>query len=189
MPKPNVIPEPDWRAIFAAANTYDQWRARGEYPKNLEAMETIRKDQVLGPDACGFLARLDRTVNVLVMAEDWCPDVVRHVPVLQKMTEYSGKLVVRYITRADNLDVLVRFHTNGTESVPKMGFFNDAFALCCLWGPMPRDCRELIQRGRACNDLKRAREKVFALYIEDAQRAEVVRELIACIDIASAKSP
>ena len=189
MPMPNKIPPPDWPAVFSASRDYANWRSIGTNETNQEAMDQMYDDTQVDPAVAARLKDLGRKVNVLALAEDWCPDVVRHVPVLEKMADLAPNLEVKYTTRDDNHDVLVRFLTNGTESVPKFVFFNEDFAQCAMWGPMPHDCRELIQRGRACNDLKAARVKVFHLYQADTTREIVVNELMHCIDIASAIEP
>lgn len=186
MPRPNVLPDIDWRAVFASGQTYEDWRTGGEVPRHQERMEEFREAQRVAPHTEAWLKALPRPVHVIVMAEDWCPDVVRHVPVLQRLAEASGNLKTAYLRRDTNPEVTARFHTNGTESVPKFGFFNDEFVWCGMWGPLPEACNELIRRGRACGDLKGARLRVFKRYEADPEREEVVRELLACIEAAAA---
>ncbi len=54
---------------------------------------------------------------------------------------------------------------------------------------MPSACREMVARGRACGDIKTARESVSALYNSDPDRRIVVDELLHEIDIASCATP
>ncbi len=135
------------------------------------------------------LAALPRSVHVVAIAEDWCGDVVRHVPVLQRMAEAATRLKVRYISREQHPEVFVRFLTNGGEAIPKFIFLSDAFVECGSWGPMPDACRELIARGKACGDVAAARRKVAAHYEQDSTRREVVEELVRLVDTASCSIP
>ena len=187
MPLPNILPPIDWPAIFASGEDYETWRIGGEYPQNQEKMEEFRLRQGFDDEAQAFLESLSRPVHVIVLAEDWCPDVVRHVPILQRMTEVTDKLKLSFIHRDTDLEVLVRFHTNGTESVPKFGFFNKDFVWCGVWGPLPQACNDLIRRGRAAGDPQGARRRTGALYKADYDRKVVIEELIACIDIAASE--
>ena len=150
MPKPDLLPPVDWRGIFDAAGEFDAWLGLGENAKHQEQMRGLRGETALGEAAEEALKSLEQPVHVLALAEDWCPDVVRHVPVLQRMADASPLIRVRYVLRKTSTDLLVRFLTNGTESVPKFGFFNNDFALCCMWGPMLATTRsELAARARS----------------------------------------
>ena len=189
MPRPPVLAAIDWAGLYASATEYDAWLDEGEKPENSERMEADRKAFALSPQVEAFLAALPRPVHVIAIAENWCGDVVRHVPVLQKMADASPNLKVRYIAREDRPDVFARFLTNGGEAIPKFIFLSDQFVECGNWGPMPEACRELIARGKACGDVGAARKKVSALYEADGERNVVVGELLHLVDIASAAAP
>jgi hypothetical protein len=137
----------------------------------------------------GYLAALPRLVHVVAIAEDWCGDVVRHVPVLQRLAEAGPLLKVRYISREQHPEVFLRFLTNGGEAIPKFIFLSDRFVECGSWGPMPDACRELIARGKACGDVATARKKISARYELDANRREVVTELLHLVDVAVSREP
>jgi thiol-disulfide isomerase/thioredoxin len=185
MPRPPILPLIDWPAIFATARTFEQWLANAESLAQREKIQTERQNLALGPPLASYLAALPRPVHVLAIAEDWCGDVVRHVPVLQLLAEAAPNLVVRYIGREQYPDLFARYLTNGGESIPVFVFLNADFVECGRWGPLPENCRELLARGKACGDLKTARERISALYDADPRRREVIRELVRLIDIAS----
>jgi len=189
MPRPPTIPLIDWKAVFASGQDYAAWIGTGESPDNRAKMEALRQAQEVEPQAAGFLAALPRPVHVIAIAEDWCGDVVRHVPVLQRLAEAAPNLRVRYISRQQWPDVFARFLTNGGEAIPKFIFLSDAFVECGSWGPMPAPLRDLIARGKACGNLAAARKKVAALYEADGNRRMVVSELLELIDIAVTQEP
>jgi hypothetical protein len=152
-------------------------------------MEQSRQELTLQPDVAEFLRALERPVYVVAIAEDWCGDVVRHVPVLQRLADAAPRLKVRFISREQHREVFVRFLTNGGEALPKFIFLNDRFVECGNWGPMPEKCRDLIARGKACGDMAAARMKVSALYAADSEFRVVVSELVRLIDVASCTEP
>jgi thiol-disulfide isomerase/thioredoxin len=189
MPRPATLPTIDWKAVFASGQAYSAWISTGESPENRDKMETLRQAQGLEPQAAAFLAALPRPVHVIAVAEDWCGDVVRHVPVLQRLAEAAPNLKVRFISRLQWPDVFARFLTNGGEAIPKFIFLSDAFVECGNWGPMPGPCRELISRGKACGNVAAARKKVSGFYEADGNRRMVVSELLELIDIAVTQEP
>ena len=211
MPMPPLLPEIEWQNVFENAWDYATWRAEGMAQVDSELVTTYPEEQ--HDKVMAFLAKnradmdeadatfaldertkarlngVSRRVHVVCIAEDWCPDVVRHVPVLQKMAEASDQIEVRHLMRRDHLNVLARYLTAGGEAVPKCIFLNDAFVECGSWGPMPSACREMIARGRACGDLKAARERVSEMYKSDPNLQIVIEELLHEIEIASCVAP
>lgn len=188
MPKPIELPVIEWKAAFESGKSFEEWMQEGDAPTNREAIRRIYAEQTYEPDVIDRLKALTKRVHVLAIAEDWCPDVVRHVPVLQKMTEYTPHIELRFISRAERLDIFLRFLTVSGEAIPKFIFLSEDYVECGFWGPMPKDCRDAIARGKACGEMGKAREIVFALYFEDNTRAVAAKELLEHVEIAATAS-
>ena len=189
MPRPPILDPIDFRAVFDGAKDYRQWLAIAESTENVAKMEARRQSLVLDAPTRAFLGAMARTVHVIAIAEDWCGDVHRHAPVLERLAENAPNLKVRYIARADHPEVFKRFLTNGGEAIPKFVFFNHKFVEVGNWGPMPGECRRLIARGKAAGDVGAARKRVSALYDSDPQCEIVVRELVSLIHTALCEQP
>lgn len=188
MPRPPILPSLDWAAIFASGRAFADWLAAAEDPAQAARMRENLAAPALAPDEAAMLAALGRTVHVVAIAEDWCGDVVRHVPVLEALVRAGRNLHVRYVARAQHPDVFARFLTNGGEAIPKFVFLNDRFVECGNWGPMPDTCRRLIAQGKACGDVAAARKLVSARYAADPRCRDVVRELLDLVQLASTAS-
>lgn len=188
MPRPPVLPVLDWNAIFNSGQAFETWLAAAEDERR-EAMAQALAGQALEPHVEAALGALPRPVHVVAIAEPWCGDVRRHVPVLQRLAQAAPNLHVRYITREQHPDVFVRFLTNGGEAIPKFVFLSDQWVECGNWGPMPAADRMLVARGKACGDVGAARKKVGMSYQQDAERIIVAQELMALIEIAVCAAP
>jgi len=189
MPRPATLPVTDWKVVFESGLDYAAWLAAAESAEQRDKLVAQHQALTLEPAVAGFLAALPRPVHVVAIAEDWCGDVVRHAPVLQRMAEASSQLKVRYISREQHPEVFIRFLTNGGEAIPKFIFLSERFVECGSWGPMPDSCRELIARGKACGDVATARKKISVRYEQDPARREVVTELLRLVDIAVSREP
>jgi len=189
MPRPATLPHLDWKAIFDSGLDYEAWLAAAESDEQREKLVEQHRTMTLEPPVLSFLAALPRPVHVVAIAEDWCGDVVRHVPVLQRMAQAAPNLKVRYLSREQHPEAFIRFLTNGGEAIPKFIFLSDCFVECGHWGPMSEPCREFIARGKACGDVAAARLKVAEHYAQDAGRHEVVGELLGLLDIATSPEP
>jgi hypothetical protein len=189
MPRPPILPALDWASIFTFGQKFVDWLDAAESEQKAAAMQEGLASVRLEPQEEALLQNLARPVNVVAFAEDWCGDVVRHVPVLQALADASDWLQVRYVARAQQPDAFARFLTNGGEAIPKFVFLSDGFVECGHWGPMPDRCRKLIARGKACGDVPAARKKVSALYAADPDRREVIGELLDLTATAAAVAP
>jgi hypothetical protein len=189
MPRPPILPRIVWGDVFERGLVFEDWLDAAESADQVLAITEALTAQKLEPQEEALLQYLCRPVLVVAFAEDWCGDVVRHVPVLQSLADASGMLHVRYVTRAQHPDVFARFLTNGGEAVPKFIFLSEHYVECGQWGPMPEECRRLIARGKACGDVGAARKKVAALYGADPDKQVVVRELLALAETAAAVAP
>ena len=189
MPRPPIIPQLDWTTIHGAGRTFGDWLSAAENLEHASAMAAAAAAHAFEPQEEALLHGLARPVRVLAFAEDWCGDVVRHVPVLQAMAERSDRLHVRYAARAQFPEVFVRFLTNGGEAIPRFVFLSERYVECGVWGPMSADCRLLIARGKACGDVAAARKLVALRYAADPGKREVVRELLALVETAAAIAP
>lgn len=185
MPRPPILPAVDWPAFFAGGKTFEQWLELCE-PQNKRQLQERLETLELTTLQRAWLADLPKDVHVIVFAEDWCGDVIRHVPIVQKMEDAAGgRLKVRYYLREEAPEIFVRFLTNGGEAIPKCVFFSDQWVECGNWGPMTTACRRLIAMGKACGDVAAARKLVAASYDSDPVCREVFDELFDLIQIAS----
>ena len=189
MPMPPILPVIDWKSVYDSGTDFAAWLAAAANPAHAEAMASAVREQTLEAPVQNLLKGTGRTVHVVAIAEDWCGDVVRHVPVLERIAQASPRVQVRYISRAQHKDVFARFLTNGGEAIPKFIFLSEAFVECGNWGPMTEACRRVIARGKACGDGAAARQKVSQMYASDADKAEVARELVALFALASSETP
>ena len=183
MPKPTILPIVQWDSVFESGLDFDAWIEQGENEKYREKLKEFLAEQELDQVTMRLLRAVDRPVHVLAIAEDWCPDVIRHVPPLMKMAECCEFIKVRFITREQHPEAFIRFLTNGGEAVPKFIFFSDKFVECGSWGPMASDCREIIAKGKALGDVGAARKIVFQMIKDDPGCATAVKEVAHLVDI------
>lgn len=185
MPQPPILPPINWPEVFNSGKTYADWLATPDDPSHVEKIMGFAARVRITELETAWLKALPREVHVLAIAETWCGDVMRHIPVLAALAERAPRLQLRCTSRAAHPDVFARFLTNGGEAIPKFVFLSDKFTECGNWGPMPEACRRLISRGKGLGDVGLARQRVSALYDADPNLREVTRELIDLIDIAS----
>lgn len=92
-----------------------------------------------------FLENLDKEYIWLVLAETWCGDAAQVVPVIHKMAEVSDKIDLKILFRDENKDLMNRFLTNGTKSIPKLIIIEKKSGdVVADFGPRPQGAKQLI---------------------------------------------
>jgi hypothetical protein len=87
---------------------------------------------------------------VLVLAEDWCGDVIANLPVLGRLAKESGKLDVRVFLRDQNDDIMERYLNQGKfKSIPVFVFFDQDFRELAHWIERPTSVTQLRAKRRA----------------------------------------
>src|SRR5471030_2740070 len=109
----------DLKAIWEGGETWDQWLAQTTDAKRREDLDKNFKEVTLTPDDIQLLKMIDRPVHVLALAEDWCGDVRRNVPVLAKLcAENPDRLRLRLVDKETRPQLMVRYLTNAAEAIP-----------------------------------------------------------------------
>ncbi len=101
---------------YVAGIERNQKRFEENYAETTVAAEDLAKLKSL-------MAKPNGPAKLLVIGEDWCPDVFRGMPVFARLAEASG-LEMRVLKRDDNKDVIAEYLKDGEfESIPVAVFY------------------------------------------------------------------
>ncbi len=133
----------------SGAEQREDWVA---YTKlNLQRMQRIGKTTTLLPELLETLRVLDSPQVWLLITETWCGDAAQNLPILNLIAGESSHISLRIVLRDENADLMDRYLTNGSRSIPKLISFdpknNDELF---VWGPRPLGAQNLAM------ELKRA---------------------------------
>jgi hypothetical protein len=135
------------RARFASAMTYDEFK--GQMTRNRERLEENEGRVEIDRDHLAAFRALPKPLHVLVLAEDWCGDVIANLPVLARVAEESGKLDVRILLRDQNTDVMDQYLNQGKyKSIPVFVFLDEEFRELGHWIERPVSVTELRAKKR-----------------------------------------
>ncbi len=110
------------RERFDQGMTYDEYKA--QMTRNRETLDANeRAVEITDLDRTAF----SRKVSALVLAEDWCGDVVANLPVLGRLAKETGSVDIRVFLRDQNLDLMEQYLNQGKfQSIPVFVFFEQA---------------------------------------------------------------
>ena len=87
----------------------------------------------------------DKKVTWLVLTESWCGDAAQTMPMMNKVAEHNDNISFKVILRDENLDVMNRFLTNNTMSIPKLVMVEDATGeILGDWGSRPKIASQMV---------------------------------------------
>ncbi|MBE9918300.1 thioredoxin family protein [Paenibacillus donghaensis] len=110
-------------------------------------------------------------LRVLILAADWCGDVVRNVPVVFRALE-TAEIPAEVLILEENFDVMDQFLTMGGRSVPVVIFTDTGGHVLGKWGPRPDHVQQIMVRFKQENPDREAPDY-------EAKMAECRKELIA----------
>jgi thiol-disulfide isomerase/thioredoxin len=111
---------------FAKGQTYEQYvagieRNQKRFEENYAAMEVSPDDAA---KMKALMAKPGGPAKLMVVGEDWCPDVFRGMPVFARLAEATG-LEMRVFKRDENKDIIAEYMKDGEfESIPVAVFYD-----------------------------------------------------------------
>jgi hypothetical protein len=129
------------RARWDKGITYDAYKAA--MTRNQERFAQNEAGAALDPATVKVFKALPKSLRVLVLAEDWCGDVVANLPILGRLAKEVGTLDVRVFYRDQNLDLMERWLNQGKyQSIPVFALFDENFRELGHWIERPASVTE-----------------------------------------------
>jgi hypothetical protein len=114
------------RERFEQGLTYEQWKA--QMTRNRERHDANEQGLPLSEADLAPFKSLKKPVNVLMLAEDWCGDVIANTPIVGRIASEVDTLNLRVFLRDQNEDLMNQFLKEGKyKSIPAVVFFDDEF--------------------------------------------------------------
>jgi hypothetical protein len=137
------------RERFDSGMTYEQWL--DSMTQNKDRFLKNYDDAKISPDDVAAFKKLRKPLNVLVLAEDWCGDVVANLPILAKLVhEAAGKLNLRIFKRDANLDLADQHLYKGEfRSIPLFLFLDSDMQELGCWWERPQIARDEMDQARS----------------------------------------
>ncbi|MFT9848192.1 thioredoxin family protein [Aneurinibacillus sp. REN35] len=164
-----------------------------EMTKNKEAFHDWYHRFSWSEEEQTFFASLQQRddLRCLILAADWCGDVVRNVPVVFRAME-EARIPTEVLIMEKHLDVMDQFLTMGGRAIPIVIFTDSEGNVLGKWGPRPAHVQAIMNafkkehpdRNAADYEekIKEARAKMLQEYGEDTSyQSIIIKELHAIL--------
>lgn len=183
---------------FERGMTWDQYMQHIQ--RNIPKFQyNYDETQVSADDAArlkAVAARPGGPAKVLVLGEDWCPDVFRGAPVIERIAEAAG-LELRVFPRDDNLDIMDEFLNHGEhQSIPVAVFYTKNHDYIAHWIERPAKANaelgeaakilEGLDRDKDRDEMRRRSNEFQEGPIWASWRDATIREIVDLLEQTSA---
>lgn len=111
-------------------------------------------------------------LRVLAIAEDWCPDVHRGLPIMASIAQASG-MELRIFPRDKNPDIMNLYLNQGKfMSIPVFAFFDKNLNPLCHWIERP---------AAATSTIKEITAELAKQKLSDEEARQIVRQRTAAL--------
>jgi hypothetical protein len=115
-----------------------------ESTQHCELWTGVYRTAHVPPWATQRVRALGHRYRLVVLAEDWCGDASNTVPILARWAEEAGNVELRILRRDENPQVMARYLTNGTRSIPLAIVLTEEMEELGRWGPRPAELQAFV---------------------------------------------
>ncbi len=124
-------------------------------------------------------------ISIVVLTESWCGDAAPSIPVFHKLEELTPHLNLRILLRDENLELMHRFLTNNTLSIPKVLLWDENLeTVLAEWGSRPKEAAKMVKDYKAENGILTSefRESLQKWYNKDKGQS-TLKEIVALLPL------
>ena len=90
--------------------------------------------------------------RLLVIAEDWCGDASSTIPILARFADAAPGMELRVLRRDEHPELMDRYLTNGSRSIPIVIALDESYRELGHWGPRPGALQAWVLENRLVED-------------------------------------
>ena len=98
-------------------------------------------------------------VTWLVITESWCGDAAHLLPVFNELVSLNDSIDLKIVFRDENEELMDRFLTNGSRSIPKLIITDANYEVITTYGPRPNTLTKMVddfkkEHGKLTDEFK-----------------------------------
>jgi thiol-disulfide isomerase/thioredoxin len=115
---------------------------------NHTRMKRLDKTIELSKEMLAIAKEVSESQTWVVITESWCVDAAQTMPVIYKIASENDKINFTVVLRSENEELMNKFLTNGTKSIPIIIAVNSENKVINSWGPRPSKALEMAKNHK-----------------------------------------
>jgi len=116
---------------------------------NLHRSRRIDRTHAPSDEVASLLDRIAAPQLWMVLTEPWCGDSAQCLPYVAALAGRSPHVDLRILLRDDNLDIMDRYLTGSSRSIPRLVVFDAGGDELGGWGPRPAAAQAVFDAAKA----------------------------------------
>jgi thiol-disulfide isomerase/thioredoxin len=129
----------------------------------------------MSPGECEEFTRLEKTILMAVMTEEWCPDCLMNLPILARIADAAPRMELRIFIRKDWPELRAYYTTLNNHSIPVATFMDEHFNVLSHWVERPQAAHARLDAWKAAHPEIEEIRRRFDLTSE--QKRAMLREI------------
>jgi hypothetical protein len=149
---------------------------------NLDRMKLVLEKMKLSQKLYNAVSAIENPQDWVVITEPWCGDASWGTTALHMIATASNKITLHILLRDSFPELIQHYHTNGSESIPKLVCLDKDLNELWTWGPRPMTLQRLIDtyKNQRDFDFRESVRKVHDWYEKD-MTASIQEEILNLI--------
>jgi hypothetical protein len=132
--------------LWSTAESFPAFMDRVEAQRSL--WEGVYRTATVPDWAVKAFGALPHGLRMLVLNADWCLDSANTVPVMARLAEAVPAVELRLLERDDHPELMARYLTSGSRSIPLAILLDQSFRELGRWGPRPAELQAWVLANR-----------------------------------------
>lgn len=165
-------------------NTLDENEMKYFKYRKLNLQRTFRLEKTFTPseELINEINKIDKPQTWMLITETWCGDSAQNLPIIAKAASLNDKINLRIVLRDENLEIMDRYLTNGSRSIPKLVAFDENDDELFQWGPRPAYAQNFMMKMKIDGIPKSEMNKELHLWYAKNRGEEVEKELVELLE-------
>lgn len=119
---------------------------------NLARMKRIYKTMKVESGLRVLLEKISTPQKWYVITEAWCGDSAQSLPAIARLAELNNNIDLNIIMRDYNTEIMQKYLSNGSASIPKLFALDSQGNELFSWGPRPAEAQTILLNWKANPD-------------------------------------
>ena len=170
----------DFRSRWSEALTFEQFLAASA-PEHTGLWQGIYNLARIPEWAIATATELP-SLRLLVLTEDWCGDAANTVPVIAKWADSAAAVELRLLRRDEHPELMNRYLTNGSRSIPIVIALDAELRELGHWGPRPTELQAWVMANKGIVPKGELYPQIRRWYSRD-RGSSTLREVLAAAGV------
>lgn len=130
--------------------TGEQTPEKINYTKlNFSRTKRLDKTAEIPEESIDAFKSISEKQTWLVISEPWCGDAAQTLPFLNKISQLTENIELKIVLRDENPELMDKFLTNGSQSIPVVIMLDEDFNVFQTFGPRSTNAAKLVNDYKA----------------------------------------